>query len=120
MRRRAGRKRKSGARYPSGDLRPPSPTEVAAAMPHRRGLGKNAASQLAESELGRMVLRGELEGVLGTAGNLYRGEYRAYIAAICAPRALAKATGGVSRCDGCLAIKPGDFCLCEHRKRKWH
>ena len=60
MRRRPGRKRKSGARYPSGDLRPPSAAEVAASMPHRRQLGEKAADQLAENELGRMVLRGEL------------------------------------------------------------
>ena len=57
--------------------------------------------------------------MLGTAGNLYRGEYRAYIAAICAPRTLGKATGAMSRCDGCLGAKPGDFCLCDHRKAKW-
>ena len=48
--------------------------EIAAQMPHRRALGKNAASQLAENELGRMVLRGEIELVLATAGDLYRGE----------------------------------------------
>ena len=129
MRRRAGRKRKSGARYPSGDLRRPSPLEVAAGMPHRRALGKNAASQLAENELGRMVLRGEVDAVLATAGDLYRGEYRAYLAAICAPRmpvrALGEAAGAISRCVWCPRSGGGEqnaqavFCLCADRERKW-
>ena len=35
-------------------------------MPHRRALGEKAVDQLAESELGRLALRGELEPVLAT------------------------------------------------------
>jgi hypothetical protein len=40
-------------------------------MPHWRALGEKAVDQLAESELGRLALRGELEPVLATAGADY-------------------------------------------------
>ena len=54
----------------SGDLvvRPDKPAAIAATMPHPRALGKKAVDQFAESELGRLALRGELEPVLATAG----------------------------------------------------
>ena len=123
MRRRPGRKRKAGKRHPSGDVileRRASPLEVAQAMPHRRALGGKAADQRAENELGRMVLRGEVEEVLGTAWDLYRGEWKAYIASLAAPRALAVGGGRAKHCDGCLVLRGGDFCLCELRKRRWN
>ena len=44
--------------------------------------------QLAESELGRLALRGELEPVLATARADYARHWRGYIASLCAPRAL--------------------------------
>ena len=61
MRRRRGRPRKAGRRKRSGDLavRPDKPAAIAATMPHRRALGEKAVDQLAESELGRLALRGE-------------------------------------------------------------
>ena len=61
MRRRRGRPRKGGRRKRSGDLvvRPDKPAAIAATMPHRRALGEKAVDQLAESELGRLALRGE-------------------------------------------------------------
>ena len=64
-RRRRGRPRKSGQRYPSGNLRPTnepaiSPAAVAATQPHRKGLGDLAADQLAESQIGRLALRGAI------------------------------------------------------------
>ena len=73
MRRRRGRPRKAGRRKRSGDLavRPDKPAAIAATMPHRRALGEKAVDQLAESELGRLALRGE--PVLATAGATMRG-----------------------------------------------
>jgi len=61
VRRRRGRPRKAGRRKRSGDLvvRPDKPAAIAATMPHRRALGEKAVDQLAESELGRLALRGE-------------------------------------------------------------
>jgi len=73
VRRRRGRPRKAGRRKRSGDLvvRPDKPAAIAATMPHRRALGEKAVDQLAESELGRLALRGE--PVLATAGATMRG-----------------------------------------------
>ena len=70
MRRRRGRPRKAGRLKRSGDLvvRPDKPAAIAATMPHRHALGEKAVDQLAESELGHLALRGELEPVLATAG----------------------------------------------------
>ena len=90
MRCRRGRPRKAGRRKRSRDLvvRPDKPAAIAATMPHRRALGEKAVDQLAESELGRLALRGELEPVLATAGADYARHWRRYIASLCAPRAL--------------------------------
>ena len=49
-----------------------------------RALGEKAVDQLAESELGRLALRGELEPVLATAGADYARHWRGYIASLCA------------------------------------
>ena len=57
-----------------------------ALMPHRRALGEKAVDQLAESELGRLALRGELEPVLATAGADYARHWRGCIASLCAAR----------------------------------
>src|SRR5262245_64266993 len=89
--RRRGRKRKAGHRTRSGRLvHDPrlSSAAIAATMPHRHALGEKAVDQLAESELGRLALRGELEPVLATAGADYARHWRGYIASLCAPRAL--------------------------------
>src|SRR5262249_38903311 len=67
---------------------PPATAPAQALMPHRRALGEKAVHQLAESELGRLALRGELEPVLATAGADYARHWRGYIASLCAPRAL--------------------------------
>ena len=88
-------------------------------MPHRRGLA-DAANPLAENELGRMVLRGELEPLLATAGEMYRREWKGYIASLSAPRALAVTAGMMPRCDSCQWMQGNDFCLCAHRKRIWN
>ena len=99
---RRGRKRKLGRRKPCGRLVPEprsSPKEIARGMPHRRGLA-DAANPLAENELGRMVLRGELEPLMATAGEMYRREWKGYIASLSAPRSLAVTAGAMPRCDG--------------------
>jgi hypothetical protein len=75
MVRRRGRPRKAGRRKRSGDLvvRPDKPAAIAATMPHRRALGEKAVDQLAESELGRLALRGELKPVRRPPGRTMRG-----------------------------------------------
>ena len=47
-------------------------------------VGEKAVDQLAESELGRLALRGELEPVLAAAGADYARHWRGYIASLCA------------------------------------
>ena len=69
---------------------------AAVILPHRRALGEKAVDQLAESELGRLALRGELEPVLATAGADYARHWRRYIASLCAPRALVAGRGANS------------------------
>src|SRR5262245_3312222 len=84
--RRRGRKRQAGHRTRSGRLvHDPrlSSAAIAATMPHRHALGEKAVDQLAESELGRLTLRGELEPVLAAAGADYARHWRGYIAPLC-------------------------------------
>ena len=75
VRRRRGRPRKAGRRKRSSDLvvRPDKPAAIAATMPHRRALGEKAVDQLAESELGRLALRGEGRTMRGIGGGTSRG-----------------------------------------------
>lgn len=119
---RRGRKRKLGKRKRSGDLilpRGPTPAQIAATMPHRKGLGEKAADQRGENELGRMVLRGELDEAHGTAGEQYRRIWQGYLAAISAPRALRKPAGAFNRCEGCPGTSEAKKCMCELRRAKW-
>ena len=122
---RRGRKRKSGRRKPSGDLvgaRGPSVAQVAAAMPHRRALGARASDPHAENELGRMLIRGEISVEQHAAGELYRKQWRGYLASLEAP-ALARmklddptfAPQCALRCTDSV----NEFCLCRERRRKW-
>ena len=73
--RRKGRPRKTGPRHRNGHLKlavmAESPRERASRMPHRRGLGEHAADPAAESELGRMRIRGEVSEPEETAGYVY-------------------------------------------------
>jgi hypothetical protein len=118
---RRGRPRKPGKRYRSGDLKPESPREIAARLPHRRGLVPEArCDQRAESELGRLVLRGLLEPVLGTAGEEFAVRYRGYIATLDAPRRPSGGHGRSFDCGGCLGMVGTRFCICEVRKAKWN
>jgi hypothetical protein len=89
-------------------------------MPHRRAF-KHPEDQLAENELGRMILRGELDRLLGQAGQEYARVWRAYMSTIEGPRRarLAQPTGDVVDCGGCQGLVGTQSCECQKRKRKW-
>jgi hypothetical protein len=118
MRRRRGRPRKSGRRYPSGDRVKPavSPREIAAGMPHRKGLGEKAVDQRAETELGRLVLRGVLDETLGLAGETYLALWRGYVFSLAGPRELSNGGGHGFTCGGCEG-EARRWCRCEFRRR---
>jgi len=100
---RQGRRRKVGERHPSGDLKrqAETPRQVAAGMPHRKGLGELATDQRASTQLGRLVLRGELDGALGLAGETYLALWRGYVWTLAGPRELAQGGGHGMSCGGC-------------------
>jgi hypothetical protein len=119
MRRRKGRPRKTGPRHRSGDLRrqAETPRTIAAGMPHRRGLGERATDQRAETELGRLVLRGTLDATLGLAGETYLALWRGYVFSLGGPSELTNASGYGFSCDGCPDRAARKHCRCEFRKR---
>lgn len=114
------RRRKLGPRHRNGHLKrmpiTPSPREIAASMPHRRGLGDAAVAAGAENELGRMVLRNELEPEQATAGELYERLWRGYVATIQGPPWPGRGQG-VPVCRGCESEAERRHCLCALRKR---
>ena len=102
--RRKGRPRKTGARHKNGHLKAvmaESPRERAARMPHRRGLGEQRSDPAAESELGRMRLRGEVSEPEETAGEVYARMWRGYVSTLNAPATPGEGQGRVSACAGC-------------------
>ena len=118
--RRKGRPRKTGARHKNGHLKAvmaESPRERAAHMPHRRALGEHAVDPAAESELGRMRLRGEVTEPEATAGEVYSRMWRGYVATLNAPATPGEAQGRVSACAGCPSPLTQRFCICDLRKR---
>jgi hypothetical protein len=120
--RRRGRPRKNGPRHGNGHLkRQPaaSPRAIAARMPHRSGLGDRAVEQNAESELGRMVLRGELDPTLALAGETYARLWRGYLATLDAPRWPWRGQGRETACVGCPAPDEREFCRCDLLRRIW-
>jgi hypothetical protein len=119
MRRRRGRPRKAGRRHPSGDLRreAETPRQVAARMPHRKGLGEKATDQRAETELGRLVLRGALDVTQGLAGETYLSLWRGYVFSLAGPSELSHGGGHGFTCDGCVSLAARKWCRCEFRKR---
>ncbi len=107
---RRGRKRKNGARYPSGELREaraPSPAMIAARMPHRGSVSQeDAVNAIAESELGRMHLKGKISKGQYDAGCRFASVVARYRATIMGPRpVLAGGRGydcpGDHNCDDC-------------------
>jgi hypothetical protein len=121
MRKRRGRPRKVGRRDRAGRLRPvvDSPRVVAASMPHRKGLGELAADQRAETELGRLVLRGQLDATLGLAGETYLALWRGYVFSLGGPQQLAHGDGHGFSCDGCPDAEARRWCRCDFRRRIW-
>lgn len=122
--RRRGRPRKPGQRYRSGNLRPShepavSPAAIAATQPHRKGLGERAADQLGESELGRMVLRGQITGLQHLAGQRYAAQWRAYIGTLDGPRWPWRGQGRGKTCDGCLGPARPEKCACDLARRSF-
>jgi len=123
--RRKGRPRKAGHRYRSGNLRPKheaavSPAAIAATQPHRRGLGDQAADQLAESILGRLALRGRISNLQHLAGQTYGRQWRTYLATLDGPRWTGKGgTGRVSACGGCPTKGDITKCACGLASRLW-
>src|SRR5262245_7600512 len=94
-----------------------NPREIAAGMPHRRGLGEQATSQLAETELGRMCLRGEISREQYLAGETFAGQWRGYLRTLNAPQSLTNGQGRVFPCDGCSAPESRKFCRCDLLRR---
>jgi hypothetical protein len=94
-----------------------SPRERAAHMPHRRGLGEHAVDPAAESELGRMRLRGEVSEPEATAGEVYARMWRGYVSTLNAPATPGEAQGRVSACAGCPWPEDRKYCLCDLRRR---
>jgi len=118
--RRRGRPRKTGSRHKNGHLKAvmaESPRERAAHMPHRRGLGEQSSDPAAESELGRMRLRGEVSEPECTAGEVYARMWRGYVATLDSPRDAGLGHGQSSACVGCPAPLSRKFCICDLRKR---
>ena len=117
---RRGRPRKAGPRHKNGHLKAvmaESPRERAAHMPHRRGLGEQSSDPAAESELGRMRLRGEVTEPEETAGYVYGRMWRGYVSTLNAPATPGEAQGRVSACDGCSDPERRKYCACDLRRR---
>ena len=83
--------RKNGPRHKNGHLKrmpiEDSPRTIAARMPHRKGIGPDpdVLDHRYESELGRMVLREEIEPEQATAGEIYERLWRGYVATLQGP-----------------------------------
>jgi len=124
-RRRKGRPRKTGPRYRNGKLRlsshepAVSPAAVAATQPHRKGLGDRAVDAKAESELGRLALRGQISALQYLAGQRYAAQWRAYLATLDGPRSPQRGQGRGNLCAGCLPATDRDKCACGLAKRSW-
>lgn len=140
---RAGRKRKSGKRYASGDLVParaPDDRIRAARQPHRRCLDEAVRlDERAESPLGRLLLRGLLAtvdaiGTTNAGGDAAAARYDAgcaYVAVTGAYRAVIEAptsTSGSGRGFGCAVEQTNDAdtcrrdpdgCGCLRRKQRY-
>lgn len=99
------------------DRKAESPRDIAAAQPHRRGLGDKAVSQLAESVLGRMFLREHIGKDQLLAGQEYARRWSTYQAVIDGPRGLLRREGAGVRCH--YGYCDGQRCWCERVKAKW-
>jgi hypothetical protein len=96
----AGRKMKSGARQPNGQIKRPTRDEreanqlrVILNQPHRRGQA-NPTDQKYESAFGRFCIRNKLREEIYTGGNAYAAKVRRIQAAWGAPTDLRLGEGG--------------------------
>jgi hypothetical protein len=83
---RKGRKRQTGNREPNGRLQREVRTdrEMAALQPHRRTVPvEHRLDPMAESILGRLVLRGKITRIQNDAAEKYAADVRRYKASIC-------------------------------------
>jgi hypothetical protein len=143
---RAGRKRKSGHRKPSGQLKQPKQIETDAVrtsrQPHRRALAHQLRAQgtdkdqvekltggwEAESPIGRMWAGGLLKRAGDSdsqaardrydAGNMFAQIVGAYRSVIEAPRDVAGSGRGFP-CQELLCALARENCECEHRKARY-
>lgn len=139
---RPGRKRKSGARYPSGELKKPEvkPDDRirTSRQPHRRALpDEQRRDERAESPLGRLLLKGVIDAECYDAGERYVAIVGQYRAVINTPRATAGSGRGMicavdsveteEMVDRFRAVKvspktcfeDADKCACRRRKDRY-
>jgi hypothetical protein len=83
------------------------------------GLGDHAADQLAESELGRMVIRGQVSKLQHLAGQRYAAQWRAYVGTLDGPRRPSGGQGRGKTCDGCLGPGRPEKCACDLARRSY-
>lgn len=126
--RRAGRKRKAGARHPSGELKrvaAPDDRIKTSRQPHRRKVPAECRlDQRAESPLGRLYLNGAIDAEALTAGERYVAVVGAYRAVIESPRATAGSGRGFvcavewfgesKACD-----EDPEACACRQRRERY-
>lgn len=125
---RAGRKRKSGRRHPSGGLvqeKKPDDRIRTSRQPGRRDVRhEDRLSEHAESPLGRLYLRGRITEPMRDAGTRYSIVVSTYRSTIAAP-ASTSGSGGRSRClaeeastaDACKWDP--DNCRCLRKKQDY-
>jgi hypothetical protein len=92
-------------------------------MPHRKGLGEAAIDPHAESELGRMLLRGDLGDngkALELAGATYARMWRNYLITLAGPKAMINGGGSGLTCGGCETTEEKRYCRCTMRKNIFH
>jgi hypothetical protein len=85
-------------------------------MPHRRGLAEPLDPR-AESELGRMRLRGEVSEPEETAGAVYARMWRGYVSTLDSPRDAGLGHGQGLACVGCSDPESRRYCACDIRRR---
>jgi len=113
---RRGRKRKSGARYPSGDRIPErveSPHAIALRQPHRRDAPLEAKhDQRAETPFGTLNLIGAISGAEYRAGLDFARIVRRWRAVVCAPKPHVDSLAGV------LEPRPSPLAIDDPAERK--
>ncbi len=115
---RTGRKRKTGARYPSGRLRegPPDYLVLAAQQPHRRDLPKDRRLDPDVTELGKLKSRNIITQPEYLAGLEFARITALYYATINPPRGLVGAGGGFQCIPEDCRLEDAPRCICADRR----